>query len=99
MITGLHVLSLNVQVSTQGKICALHAIVKQTGFPVALMLREVGKIPGDLVFHPLYANFHKSPNKNSARACILLQRTQHIVILVVHFEPNHRVVVVRATIS
>ena len=38
IITGLHVLCLNVQVSVQSKIRALHAIVKQTGFRVALML-------------------------------------------------------------
>ena len=63
------------------------------------MLQEVGKIPDDFVFHPLYASFYNSPNRNSTGACILLRRTQQIVVLEVHFEPNHRAVVVRATIS
>ena len=58
-----------------------------------------GKIPDDFVFHPLYASFYKSPNKNSAGACILLRRTRQIVALEGHFEPNHRAVVVRATTS
>ena len=44
-------------------------------------------------------SFYKSPNRNSAGACILLRRTQQIVVLEVHFEPNSRAVVVRATIS
>ena len=97
--TGLQVLCLNTQVSVQSKIRALHAILKQTGFLAALMLHEVGKIPDDFVFHPLYASFCKSPNRNSAGACILMRRTQQIVVLEVHFEPNYRAVVVRATIS
>ena len=97
--TGLPVLCLNTQVSVQSKTRALHAIIKQTGFPAALMLQEVGKIPDDFVFHRLYASFYKSPNRNSACACILLRRTQQIVVLEVHFELNYRAVVVRATIS
>ena len=95
--TRLQVLCLNTQVTVQSKIRALHAIIKKTGFPAALMLQEVGKIPDDFVFHPLYANC--TPNRNSTGACILLRRIQQIVVLVVHFEPNYRVVVVRATIS
>ena len=87
---GLQVLCLNTQVCLQSKIRALHAIIKQTGFPAALMLHKNGKIPNDFVFHPLYASFYKAPNRNWAGACILLRRTQHIVVLEVHFEPNHR---------
>ena len=88
--SALQVLYLNTQVSVQSKIRALHVVIKQTGYPAALMLQEIGKMPEDFIFHPLYANFYKSPNRNSAGACILVRRTQQIVVLEVHLEPNYR---------
>ena len=92
---GLQVLCLNTQVSLQSKVRALHAVIKQSGYPAALMPQEISEI----IFPPLYASYYKSPNRNSIGASILVRRTQQIVILEVHFEPNYRAVAVRATLS
>ena len=71
-VSGLQVLCLNAHVSVQSKVRALHAAIKQTGFPAVLMLQEIGKLPDAFIFHPLYASFYQPPGRNSAGICILV---------------------------
>ena len=95
---GLTVLCLNVQISVQPKVRALQVLIKQAEYPAAILLHEVGKTTGSFIFHPFYAAYDVSPAKNSIGACILVRRTQHIIVTESHFEPNHRAVIVRALI-
>ena len=64
VVSGLQVLCLNTQVSVQSKVRALHAVIKQTWFSAVLMLQEIGKLPHAFIFHPLYASFYQSPDRN-----------------------------------
>ena len=82
---GMLVLCVNVLISIVRKLRALQAPIKKLNYPVAVMLQEVGKVSNDFVFHPLYASYYDSPQKNPIGTCIVLRRLQQVSILEVFF--------------
>ena len=64
-------------------------------FPDIVMLQEIGKLPSDFMFHPLYMAFHTHTDRNSLGVAILLRRVLGIQMQEQHFSPDHRAIVVR----
>ena len=88
-------ISFNVQISIRDKTKQLHVWIKEMEFPDIVMLQEIGKLPSDFMFHPLYMAFHTHTDRNSLGVAILLRRVLGIQMQEQHFSPDHRAIVVR----